>query len=218
VIAKWAQTLDGRMITKRDEPRWISNETSRRMVHRERGRVDAILTGIGTVLADDPLLLPRGVPVRRMPQRIVLDTHLRVPVDSRLAATSHNGSVTVVHDGARDRKRCNARVAWAKRRVRIEEAPRRDDGLDIEHVLRMFAAGNFATVLTEAGPTLLASLFRKRLVNQAWAFVGGGAMVVEDAIASVPTFVHQQLSPSALLSFQSMRTRRDDLILLYRVG
>ena len=62
VIAKWAQTLDGRIATRTGKSRWISNDRSRRMVPRERGRVDAVLTGLGTALADCPLL--RCLPVR----------------------------------------------------------------------------------------------------------------------------------------------------------
>ena len=60
VIAKWAQTVDGRIATRSHDSKWISGERSRAMVHRERGRVDAILTGIGTVMRDDPLLTCRS--------------------------------------------------------------------------------------------------------------------------------------------------------------
>jgi riboflavin biosynthesis pyrimidine reductase len=62
VTVKWAQTLDGKIATRTGESKWISNEASRTMVHRERGRVDMLLTGIGTVLKDDPMLIARNVP------------------------------------------------------------------------------------------------------------------------------------------------------------
>ena len=95
VIAKWAQTLDGRIATGSGESRWISNEASRRMVHRERGRVDAILTGIGTVLSDDPLLTARDVRIRRVARRIVIDPHLKTPLDAKLVQTADRFPTTM---------------------------------------------------------------------------------------------------------------------------
>lgn len=84
VIAKWAQTIDGRIATRTGQSKWISNEKSRQAVHRLRSRVDAIMVGIGTVLADDPQLNVRQVRVNRRPRAVVVDPSLRTPVDSRL--------------------------------------------------------------------------------------------------------------------------------------
>ena len=85
VIAKWAQTIDGRVATRTGESKWISSEASRRRVHALRGRVDAIMCGLGTVLADDPMLTPRPTkgrgPPRRTPIRVVADAHLDIPLD-----------------------------------------------------------------------------------------------------------------------------------------
>ena len=75
---KWARTLDGKIATRTGESKWISNPLSRRMVHRERGRVDAIVTGIGTVLMDDPRLTARNVRIRRVAKRVVIDRSLRI--------------------------------------------------------------------------------------------------------------------------------------------
>src|SRR5690606_22700587 len=69
VIAKWAQSLDGRIATRTGQSQWISGPSSRHFVHRLRGRVDAIVVGIGTVLADDPLLTCRAPHPRRIPTR-----------------------------------------------------------------------------------------------------------------------------------------------------
>ncbi|MCH8241283.1 MAG: bifunctional diaminohydroxyphosphoribosylaminopyrimidine deaminase/5-amino-6-(5-phosphoribosylamino)uracil reductase RibD, partial [Planctomycetes bacterium] len=88
VIAKWAQSLDGKLSTSSGDSRWISNESSRRFVHQVRARVDAILVGSQTVIADDPCLTARDVPLRRRAKRIVLDTHLRLPLGCRLVETA----------------------------------------------------------------------------------------------------------------------------------
>lgn len=84
VIVKWAQTIDAKVATRTGDSQWISNECSRRWVHALRGRVDAVLTGAGTMLADDPLLTARGIRARKPAWRVVLDSSLRTPVSSKL--------------------------------------------------------------------------------------------------------------------------------------
>ena len=89
MIAKWAQTIDGRIATAGGDSRWISSDRSRRLVHRERGRVDAVMTGIGTLLADNPRLTPRQTRTpRRIPERIVVDGALQTPLDCALVTLS----------------------------------------------------------------------------------------------------------------------------------
>jgi diaminohydroxyphosphoribosylaminopyrimidine deaminase/5-amino-6-(5-phosphoribosylamino)uracil reductase len=88
-------TLDGKIATRTGDSKWISNEASRRVVHELRGRMDAILVGIGTVLADDPTLTARP-PGPRTPLRIVLDSRGRLPGTCRLARTAREAPVMVV--------------------------------------------------------------------------------------------------------------------------
>lgn len=94
LIAKWAMSLDGRVATASGMSRWISAEPSRAIVHELRGRMDGILCGIGTVLADDPLLTARPVGPRQA-LRIVLDTAARLPIESRLVHTAREVPVLV---------------------------------------------------------------------------------------------------------------------------
>jgi diaminohydroxyphosphoribosylaminopyrimidine deaminase/5-amino-6-(5-phosphoribosylamino)uracil reductase len=95
VHAKWAMTLDGKIATRTGDSKWISNEASRRRVHELRGRMDAIITGIGSVLADDPSLTARP-PGPRTPARVVLDARGRLPPSSQLVRTAWDSSVIVV--------------------------------------------------------------------------------------------------------------------------
>src|SRR5262245_6389393 len=95
VHLKWAMTLDGKTATAAGDSKWISNERSRQEVHRLRGRMDAVVVGIGTALADDPLLTVRP-PGPRTPLRVVLDGRGRLPVASRLAATAREVPTLVV--------------------------------------------------------------------------------------------------------------------------
>jgi diaminohydroxyphosphoribosylaminopyrimidine deaminase/5-amino-6-(5-phosphoribosylamino)uracil reductase len=95
VHAKWAMTLDGKIATRSGDSKWISNEASRRRVHELRGRMDAIIVGIGTVLADDPQLTARP-PGPRTPVRVVLDRSGRTPVLSNLAQTARKTPTWIV--------------------------------------------------------------------------------------------------------------------------
>ncbi len=91
VIAKWAQTVDGRIATRTGDSQWISSEASRRDAHRLRARVDAVLVGIGTVLRDDPALTARSVIVHRQARRVVIDPELRLPDDCQLVRSLATG-------------------------------------------------------------------------------------------------------------------------------
>ncbi len=98
VHAKWAMTLDGKIATRSGDSKWISNKASRGWVHELRGRMDAIVVGIGTVLADDPLLTARP-PGPRTPVRVVLDRQGRTPPTSQLARTAREAPTWVVTAG-----------------------------------------------------------------------------------------------------------------------
>ncbi|MGF1581224.1 MAG: bifunctional diaminohydroxyphosphoribosylaminopyrimidine deaminase/5-amino-6-(5-phosphoribosylamino)uracil reductase RibD [Gemmataceae bacterium] len=105
VHAKWAMTLDGKIATRTGHSQWISNETSRRRVHALRARVDGILVGIGTALADDPMLnarLPESQMPPRIATRIVLDSRCRLPTTSRLVQTASEYPTLVVVDKPND--------------------------------------------------------------------------------------------------------------------
>ena len=84
VIAKWAQTLDGKIATAAGDSQWISNEQSRAKVHELRARVDAIMVGVGTVITDNPSLTARNVEIKRAARRIIADRSGRLPPDAKI--------------------------------------------------------------------------------------------------------------------------------------
>ncbi len=189
VIAKWAQTIDGRVATRTGESKWISCEPARLRVHRLRGRVDAILTGIGTVLADDPMLTARGVAVRRTARRVIADTDLDLPPSSALAQSAR--SVTTL--AACDATLLNAQINHARRMALIAkgvqllgvpERPRAGggSGIDLRALLKTLSQEHdVSTVLVEAGPGMLGSLIEDDLVDEAIIYIA--PMLLGDELA-----------------------------------
>jgi diaminohydroxyphosphoribosylaminopyrimidine deaminase/5-amino-6-(5-phosphoribosylamino)uracil reductase len=102
VTLKSAMTLDGRTATGSGDSRWISGTASRAKVHAWRAEADAVAVGIGTVLADDPLLTARDpeLPVARQPRRVVFDSAARLRLDSQLVRTLDLAPVTLVAAGS----------------------------------------------------------------------------------------------------------------------
>ena len=164
VIAKWAESADGRIATRPGEPRWISGERSRAMVHRERARVDAVLTGMGTVMVDDPLLTVRGTRARRKPLRAVWAPRLGVPHDREIVRTARE--VPTVVAAPAEAIAAGAQEADGLRAHGIDVLAAADEGALLSELGRR----GVATVLVEAGGGLVRPMVARGLVNAAWVF------------------------------------------------
>ena len=178
VIAKFAMSLDGKIATVTGHSQWITGEEARRYSNRLRGMYDSVMAGIGTVVADDPLLTYRdaeGAPHERQPLRIVVDSQGRTPISTRLLAQPGRTLIAT------------ARAA-ADRVATLEEAgaevvalPGEDGRVDLPSLLRFLGQQEITSVIVEGGSTLLGSLFDHRLVDKVLAFIapvilgGGGA-------------------------------------------
>ncbi|MHC4415460.1 MAG: bifunctional diaminohydroxyphosphoribosylaminopyrimidine deaminase/5-amino-6-(5-phosphoribosylamino)uracil reductase RibD, partial [Planctomycetota bacterium] len=219
VVAKWAQTVDGRIATRSGESRWISNAASQRLLHRERGRVDAILTGIGTVIADDPLLTARGVRPRRVARRVVIDPDLDIPLESRLVTTTREAPTIVACGEAHLSEPSPRAAALVSAGVELIGAPMDGTRLRLADVLRALVPRHETTnVLVDAGPGLLGELFRQRLVNEAWVFVAPRLFGDEHALPCVRGLTVEALTDGVALSLSHVRRRGGDVILRYAVG
>lgn len=159
VTAKWATSADGVMAVPGKRV-WWTGEAARRFVHRLRERVDAVMVGIGTVLADDPALDCRLPHPRRQPWRVVLDDHLRTPPSARLFETA--GKTMIFHAAAAGRRRARL-LARGAQLLEVSALPGRLDlAAVLAHLLRM----GILHVLLEAGPTLQAAMMQERLVDE----------------------------------------------------
>jgi diaminohydroxyphosphoribosylaminopyrimidine deaminase / 5-amino-6-(5-phosphoribosylamino)uracil reductase len=178
VHAKWAMSLDGKIATRSGDSRWISNEASRAIVHRLRGRMDAIVVGAATAIQDDPLLTARP-PGPRVATRIVVDSQARLPLTSQLVQTAREAplliaaSTTAPNSNVRGLEERGAEVLLFPP---LDAAP---DAVNLDALLQELGRRHFTNVLVEGGARLLGSFFDAGHVDEAHVFVApkiiGGA-------------------------------------------
>lgn len=165
-ILKAAVTLDGRIAARTGDSRWITGELARREAHRMRDRADAVLVGVGTVLADDPALTVRHVEGRD-PVRVVLDTMLRTPPTAALLRPS--APALLVHGPAAPVER---RAALAAAGATLIEVGVDEHGLlSVDEAMRALGRRDLVRVLVEGGARVHGALLRAGLVQRAAIFV-----------------------------------------------
>jgi len=167
VMAKWAMSADGRTETPPGRSKWISCEASRRLAHHWRGAVDGLCVGVGTVLADDPLLTCRvGL---RNPKRVILDTRARTPPNSRLVRSTEDAPVIVLVGPEAPGRRVEV---LRKAGCRVTQVPAGDEGIDLAAALRALRKEHdVRTLMVEGGGRVLASFFRGGLVDEVRIFL-----------------------------------------------
>ena len=211
VTLKAALSLDGKMATRSRDARWISSAATRDYIHLLRAEHDALLLGLGTVLADDPRLTIRHAlwPGKAL-TRVILDADLRLPLRARLLSTLDRGPVLVF---ARAGRRDGKRDALLRRGAEIIPVPGHGPDLDPARVLACLGERGIASVLVEGGGRVATSFLEAHLVDKALftfsplliggrdavsVFGGEGAAKVKDAFAlrSVSAF---RIGPDTVL-------------------
>ncbi len=168
VIAKWAMSLDGKLASRSGISKWISNPASRAIVHQLRGRIDGILVGMGTVLADDPLLTARP-PGPRTPTRIVLDSLARLDLASQLVRTAKDTPVLVFATSAAPADRVSALQAAGVEVVTL--TPDAHAHPDLAQCLQVLGQRRLTNILVEGGSAVLGDFFDRQLIDEVQIFV-----------------------------------------------
>lgn len=215
VHAKWAMSLDGRIATRLGNSRWISGEESRRIVHDLRGRMDAVLVGIGTALADNPLLTTRP-PGPRVATRVIVDSRARLPVESQLVRTCRQAPLLVIAGPHADAERIAAlQQAGVEVLVLAEEQAGRPS---LSTVMNELGSRQMTNVLVEGGTSVLGSLFDHRLVDMVHVFIAPRIIGGEDAWPPVGGHGAEALSDAFHLADPEVRRIGADVYICGRIA
>lgn len=212
VVLKMAQTLDGCVATATGDARWVSGPEARQRVHAWRARLDAVLVGRGTALADDPALTVRHVEGRQ-PVRVVLDRAGTLPASLQLftdAFAAHTVAVTA------PAARPAYAAALAAAGGRVLRAPEAEGRLDLGGVLDVLGREGgrdglpLQSVLVEAGPALAAALFRQDLVDRFCLFIA--PKLAGDGLATMGPLGIDRMDDALTFAEQRWETVGADLL------
>ena len=167
VTAKFAMSLDGKIATATGQSRWISGEEARREAHRLRAENDAVLVGIGTVLADDPRLTARDLaePATHQPLRVVADSQGRLPAGSAMLKEPGQTLIATASMGPKHLQTLKSTGA------EVVSLPGLDGRVDLSALMQLLGQRGITSVLVEGGAALLGSLFSLRMVDKVVAFI-----------------------------------------------
>jgi diaminohydroxyphosphoribosylaminopyrimidine deaminase/5-amino-6-(5-phosphoribosylamino)uracil reductase len=184
VILKGAMTVDGKIATRTGQSKWITGDQARQDVHRIRSQVDAVMVGIGTVLADNPELSARGSKratgprMGRQPVRVVLDSRLRIPFKAKILQWVHEQPTIVCTTGQASPKKIRT---LREQGVQVWILPQKKGRVSLKASLTQLGTKGMTSVLLEGGSTLNASALHEGLVNQVRLYVAPLLMGGQDA-------------------------------------
>jgi diaminohydroxyphosphoribosylaminopyrimidine deaminase/5-amino-6-(5-phosphoribosylamino)uracil reductase len=180
VVAKSAQTLDGKIATAAGHSQWITSAATRRYARGLRNEFDAILIGINTVLKDDPLLNP-GSRYKRL-KKVILDSRLRMPLQARLLREGNPQDCII----ATTLQKSSSRIRQLEKRgVCILQCPIQNGQIHLKWLLEELARREMTAVLIEGGAQLIGSALRERLVDKMRIFVAPKIIGSQHALSAV---------------------------------
>ena len=180
VILKTAQSLDGKIATARGESKWITGEKSRKLVHRLRNEVDAVLTGIGTVRKDDPSLTCR-ISGGRNPYRIIVDSRLQIPLNSKVLR--HKDKKTII--ATTNKASTNKIKKIIKGGNKVLVIKDRSKKVELKRLMKELGKLNILSVMIEGGSSVNASALSSKIIDKIMFFIAPIVIGGIDAIASV---------------------------------
>jgi GTP cyclohydrolase II len=204
VVLKYAQTVDGRIATRRGEAKWISSEAERRISHGLRAACDAVLVGVGTAIIDDPQLTVRMVP-GRSPLRVVLDSTLRLPSTARVLDDVAGTVVITTEPSSEDR-----RAALRARAVGVHVVDAGPRGVDLAGALQTLRGLGVGSLLVEGGARVITSFFAEKLVDR--LVVGIAPTIMGTGIDAVGDLGVARVAESVRLTNRSVHQAGSDLL------
>ena len=210
VVMKYAMTLDGKIACATGDSRWVTGEIARHQVHEMRKRYRGIMVGIGTVLADDPMLNCRidgGVD----PVRIICDSRLRIPMNSNIVKTASEIETIVACnretlENARASQKAEALKAAGIQIIETDGA----HGINLQQLMKRLGEQKIDSILLEGGGTLNASALEEGIVSKVYAYIAGKLIGGMDARSPVEGMGADRMKDAVLLRDMQLERMGDD--------
>jgi 3,4-dihydroxy 2-butanone 4-phosphate synthase/GTP cyclohydrolase II len=210
VALKFAQTVDGRIASGTGDAKWISSEAERRISHALRAACDAVLVGVGTVLADDPQLTVRLVP-GASPVRVVLDSALRLPLGANVLS-SDAPTLVVTSEHSDPERRRQVRAAGAG----VRTVPAGPDGVDLDAALAVLRSEGIGSLLVEGGGRVITSMVRHRVADR--LVVAVAPTILGTGTDAVGELGVDRIADAVRLTHRTVHVLPDDILLAWDVA
>ena len=220
VVMKYAMTADGKIAARTGDSKWITGESARKKVQELRHQYMGIMAGIGTVLADDPMLNVR-IPGLKSPVRIICDSRLRIPMDSQIVKTAKEYRTIVAYAGEHSGEGCKEAEEKEEQLhaagVETVSVPDADGRVDLRKLMEYLGKQGIDSVLLEGGGTLNDAALSAGIVNEICAFIAPKIFGGAGAKTPVSGIGVAHPAEAVKLTLRQMETIGDDLMLRYSV-
>ena len=214
VVMKYAMTLDGKIACATGDSKWVTGEIARTQVHRMRGRYRGIMVGIGTVLADDPMLNCRvegGVD----PVRIICDSNLHIPTESQIVKTASDiETIVACSQEALESERKQEKIRRLKEAGIQIIGTEGAHGVNLVELMKKLGGQNIDSILLEGGGTLNASALEDGIVNTVYAYIAGKLIGGMDARSPVEGMGIDRMADAITLQNMEIEKLGDDFCIV----
>ncbi|MCM1272624.1 MAG: bifunctional diaminohydroxyphosphoribosylaminopyrimidine deaminase/5-amino-6-(5-phosphoribosylamino)uracil reductase RibD [Clostridium sp.] len=217
VAMKYAMTLDGKIATYNKESKWITCKASRMRVAESRNEYMGIMAGIGTVLADNPMLTCR-IEGGRNPIRIICDSNLRIPIDCNIVNSARDVQtiVAIANPDCRDEQLSVKMEILKNKGVEILEAGGEDKKIDLRLLTGLLGERGIDGILLEGGGTLNYSAIQADIVNEIQAYIAPKIFGGKDALSPVEGQGVKSPALAGTFCLKKVERIEDDILLTYR--
>ena len=209
IISKIAMTLDGKIAAHNGHSKWVTGEASRKRVHYLRNEVDGILVGIGTVLADDPMLTTRLPEGGKNPVRIIFDSHLRTPLHAKITDCSEAETWIFSGEDVDQEKVEKLR----EKGVHVYFVPKDEKGLDLHFIMKDLFSKGITDVLVEGGSELNVSFLRAGLINKFQVYIAPKLLGGRQSLTPYTGEDVDSMDEAIVVDFESIEQVGEDLFI-----
>ncbi|MDO8568734.1 MAG: bifunctional diaminohydroxyphosphoribosylaminopyrimidine deaminase/5-amino-6-(5-phosphoribosylamino)uracil reductase RibD [Dehalococcoidales bacterium] len=213
VTVKFAETIDGRIATAKGSSKWISSGESRKLAHRLRALNDAVMVGIGTVLADDPQLTVRLVKGRN-PVRIIIDSKLRIPLEANILKSRESAPVIIATTSRADKTKQGALRDMGAEVLTVGANESGD--VELKELLVKLGQRGIASLLVEGGSEVITSLLGLGLVDKLVVFIA--PKIMGEGIEAVGDLHIDRVDKAIKLTYERIRRSGADLVIEAKVS